>query len=70
MLEFGCLESCVDVSRLYLSFSVNSACSVVLQTNDDLLKIVSWCCYNLDQLKQEHVDAAVHITSIVLWQTK
>lgn len=42
--KFGSLESYVDEPRLYLSFSVNNACSVVQQSSDDLLKIAFWCC--------------------------
>ena len=45
-LEFGSLESYVDDSKLYLSFSVVDACCVVQQINDDLSKIASWCCHN------------------------
>ena len=44
--EFGSLESYVDDSKLYLSFSVVDACCVVQQINDDLSKIASWCCHN------------------------
>ena len=44
--KFGTLESYVDDSKLYLSFSVKDTCSVVQQINDDFSKITSWCCYN------------------------
>ena len=46
ILKFGSLESNVDDSKLHLSFSVKDTCSVVQQTNDDLSKIASCCCYN------------------------
>ena len=45
--KFGSLESYVDYSKLYLSFSVKDTCSVVQQINDDLSKIASCCCYNI-----------------------
>ena len=40
------LESYVDDSKLYLSFSVAEASNVIQQINKDLKKIASWCCYN------------------------
>ena len=43
--KLGSLESHIDDSKLYLSFSVKDTCSVVQQINDDLSKIASWCCY-------------------------
>ena len=39
----GSLESYVDNSKLYLSFSVKDNGSAVYQINDDLSKIMSWC---------------------------
>ena len=39
--KFGSLESYIDDSKLYLSFSVKDTCSVVQQINDDLSKIAS-----------------------------
>ena len=42
----GSLESFVDDSKLYLSFPVKDATTVVQLINEDLAKIVTWCCYN------------------------
>ena len=42
--KFGSLESYVDDSKLYLSFSVKDVRSVVQQINDDFSKIAPWCC--------------------------
>ena len=42
----GSLESFVDDSKLYLSFPVKDATTVVQLINEDLAKIATWCCYN------------------------
>ena len=42
----GSLESFVDDSKLYLSFPVKDATTVVQLINEDLAKIATWCGYN------------------------
>ena len=40
------LESYVDDSNLYLSFSVAEASNMIQQINKDSQKIATWCCYH------------------------
>ena len=44
--EIGSLESYVDDSKLFLSFSVQDANVVALQITEDKKKIAAWCCHN------------------------
>ena len=44
--EAGSLKSFVDDSKLFLSFSINEANSVVNKLNKDLQRVVAWCSLN------------------------
>ena len=44
--EAGSLKSFVDDSKLFFSFSINEANSVVNKLNKDLQRVVAWCSLN------------------------
>ena len=44
--EAGSLKSFVDDSKLFLSFPINEANSVVNELNKDLQRVVAWCSLN------------------------